>query len=277
MSNRHLRTRASKNKEQIASVQEEELILQNEPITGEIATIQSESNSATKKTQDTSSTTSTKTLNSTDYAVNRMQILDPFSVIINLAILSYKPINTKISIASNKINIQETGIFQALVRYIFQDSKYELNLLYNPIELACEYFLDTVQLNELPKVKHLFERALKGIEQLSITYADDKVICHCLNYYMSLIQNFLGDVYDENLFKLDSMTHHYKKDLIQKLNERWSIEKRKVISEMNDYLMKGLESSDNKNNKNDKNMNVTCMETFMHDIDLETIRIIYEA
>ena len=91
---------------------------------------------------------------------------------------------------------------------------------------------------------------------------------------MSLIQNFLGDVYDENLFKLDSMTHHYKKDLVQKLNERWSIEKRKVISEMNEYLMKGLESTDN---KNDKNMNVTCMETFMHDIDLETVRIIYEA
>ena len=82
---------------------------------------------------------------STDYALHRTQILDPLSVIINLAILSYKPVNTKISITNNCISVQETGIFQAFVRYLFRDNKYFLNLLYNPIELACEYFLDETQ------------------------------------------------------------------------------------------------------------------------------------
>ena len=211
---------------------------------------------------------------STEYAVHQTQILDPMSAIINLAILSYKPVNTKISIAHNCIHIQETGIFQAFVRYMFRDNKYFLNLLYNPIELAGEYFLNKDRLNTTPKIKQLFERALLGIEQLRITYADDNVIHLCLNYYMSLIQNYLGNKYDDKLFKPDLMTPHYKKELIQKLNDRWSPEKLKVISEMNEYLMKGSDTSDATNGQV-KYDNVKCMEIFMRDVDEETHRIIY--
>lgn len=210
---------------------------------------------------------------STDYAFHRTQILDPFSVIINLAILSYKPVNTKISIANNCINVQETGIFQALVRYLFSDNKYYLNLLYNPIELACEYFLDKDHLSQLPKITQLFERALIGIQQLCQTYADDNVIRLCLNYYSSLIQNFLGKNYNDKLFKTDAMTPHYKKDLMQKLNERWTTEKLKVITEMNDFLITGVAITDNTGVA--KYDNVMCMQMFMRDIDAETTRIVY--
>ena len=215
---------------------------------------------------------------STDYALHRTQILDPLSVIINLAILSYKPVNTKISITNNCISVQETGIFQAFVRYLFRDNKYFLNLLYNPIELACEYFLDETRLDQFPKMKPLFERALVGINQLSQTYADDNVIRLCLNYYSSLIQNFLGKHYDDNLFKLDAMTPHYKKDLIEKMNERWTVEKIKVITEMNDFLMTGTgtnSTADNATTTMAKYDNVMCMQMFMRDIDAETARIIY--
>ena len=215
---------------------------------------------------------------STDYAIHRTQILDPLSVIINLAILSYKPVNTKVSIAHNCISIQEVGIFQAFVRYLFRDNKYYLNLLYNPIEMACEQFLDKERLKELPKMTQLFERALVGIQQLCETYADDNVIRVCLNYYSSLIQNYLGKNYDENLFKIDSMTPHYKKDLVQKLNERWTDEKLKVITEMNEFLMKGAGSNvanDNATTSMAKYDNVMCMQMFMRDIDAETTRIIY--
>ena len=213
---------------------------------------------------------------STDYAFHQTQILDPLSVIINLAILSYKPVNTKISIANNCISIQEAGIFQAFVRYLFRDNKYYLNLLYNPIEMACEYFLDNERLTQLPKMTQLFDRALVGIQQLCDTYADDNVIRVCLNYYSSLIQNYLGKSYDSNLFKLDAMTPHYKKELVQKLNARWTDEKLKVITEMNDFLMTGSGT----NSAADTTVaakydNVMCMQMFMRDIDAETTRIIY--
>ena len=219
---------------------------------------------------------------SADYALHRTQILDPLSVIINLAIMSYKPIKTKISIANNCVNIQENGMFQALVRSIFRDTKYNLPLLYNPIEFACEHFLDKAQLKKLPKIKMLFERAIVGLENICETYVDDSVIKICLNYYMSLIQNFLGDSYDEMLFKTDAMTRYYNTDLVKKLNERWTSEKLQVIAEMNQYLVRRLDPT---NNVVDgviltgiiKMDNVMCMETFMRDIDAETVRIIYSV
>ena len=213
---------------------------------------------------------------STEYAIHRTQILDPLSAIIYLAILSYKPVNTKISISNNCIHVQEVGIFQAFVRYLFRDNKYYLNLLYNPIEFACEHFLDKEQLKQLPKITLLFERALIGINQLCETYTDDNVIRLCLNYYSSLIQNYLGKTYDENLFKLDTMTPHYKKDLVQKLNARWSAEKLKIIVEMNEFLAKGADASADNASTNGTNYdNVMCMQMFMRDIDAETTRIVY--
>lgn len=216
--------------------------------------------------------------NQTDYTLKRTQILDPLSVIINLAILSYKPVNTKISISNNRIHIQETGIFQSFVRYVFRDNKYYLNLLYNPIEFACEHFLSNYSLNELPQIAYLFERALKGIDKLGETYKDDNTIRLCLNYYSSLIRNYLGNTYDDSLFKLDTLTPHYKKDLIQKLNDRWTKDKVKVITEMNSFLMYRLESAESViDGSGPKYESVFCMETFMKEIDAETVRIMYSV
>ena len=46
-------------------------------------------------------------------------ILDPLSTIIKLSILSKKDLGCKISVANNIIILQETGMFQSFVRYIF--------------------------------------------------------------------------------------------------------------------------------------------------------------
>ena len=50
-------------------------------------------------------------------------ILDPLSTIIKLAIISFKPIGTKISICNNLIGIQEPGLFQPIVRFVFKNNK----------------------------------------------------------------------------------------------------------------------------------------------------------
>ena len=68
-------------------------------------------------------------------------ILDPFSVIVKLAILSKKDIACKLCIMNNVLYIQEPGLFQPLVRYLFQNTKEELSYLYNPIEIACSHFI----------------------------------------------------------------------------------------------------------------------------------------
>ena len=56
-------------------------------------------------------------------------ILDPLSVIIKLAILSNKPIGTKIRIDNNNIYLQEPGNFQAICRYMFKNNKTDIQYL----------------------------------------------------------------------------------------------------------------------------------------------------
>ena len=49
----------------------------------------------------------------------QLYVLDPLSVIIKLAILSNKPIGTKLHIDKNIIQLQEPGPFQSFCRYIY--------------------------------------------------------------------------------------------------------------------------------------------------------------
>ena len=63
----------------------------------------------------------------------KLFLLDPLSVIIKLAILSNKPIGTKLLIHNNIIYFQEPGPFQVLCRVIYKSNKTDLQYMYNPI------------------------------------------------------------------------------------------------------------------------------------------------
>ena len=115
----------------------------------------------------------------TDY---ELYVLDPLSVIIKLAILGNKPIGTKIHIANNVIYLQEPGPFQALCRYIYNVNKASVHFLYNPIQIACEQYLNKKSIEKTPKLINLFTCAQKGILNLSETYKSHSIIKICLNY-----------------------------------------------------------------------------------------------
>jgi len=88
---------------------------------------------------DTTNFTGTSTTIANNKLVNLAEyILDPLSVIVKLAILSNKPVGTKLQILSNTVYIQEPGIWQPICRYSFNTNKTDLQYLYNPIELACK-------------------------------------------------------------------------------------------------------------------------------------------
>ena len=82
-------------------------------------------------------------------------ILDPLSTIIKLCILSKKSIGCKISVYNNTVIIQEAGIFQPLVRYWYNNNKIDIQYLYNPIELACNYFLNEKMNNEKKRNQYI--------------------------------------------------------------------------------------------------------------------------
>ena len=185
-------------------------------------------------------------------------LLDPLSVIIKLAILSNKPIGTKICILNNLIHIQEVGPFQSFVRYWLKNNKSDLHYLYNPIEIACDNFLSVDMIDEYPTIPDLFTSALKGIDKLKETYKEHSMVILCLNYYANIISNHLGDNFNGDLFREDNISELYTDDLIEKLNNRWTNEKLVVVLELNNYLAN----------------NINCIETFMKNIDKDTSEMI---
>ena len=127
-------------------------------------------------------------------------IFDPLSTIIKLSILSNKPLNSKISIKNNIISIQECGIFQGLVRYYWLNNKEDLHYLAIPIFLACEKYLNKKYIDEIPEIKILFITAQNGLLKLMETYTNYPLIVHCLQYYHTIINTYLGNEENNILF-----------------------------------------------------------------------------
>ena len=192
-------------------------------------------------------------------------MLDPLSVIIKLAILSNKPVGTKILIQDNVIYFQEPGIFQAFCRYVLKTNKTDLQYMYNPIQIACIYFLGKEFVQVTPRIKSLFQCAQLGIEKLKETYKNCSMICLCLNYYYTIITNHLDEVYSETIFRRDSLSMLYTKEMSNALNKQWSTEKTTIILDIISFLI---------NDKMAATNNVKSLENIMDYIDLETKQII---
>jgi len=198
-------------------------------------------------------------------------ILDPLSTIIKLCILSKKDIGCKMCVYNNTVCIQETGPWQFLVRYYYNNNKIDIQYLYNPIQLACEYFLDNTKTNEKDikqkrsqNIKNLFLDAQKGLMKLQETYKNYTIISHTIYYYHNLISNFLGENYNDKLFIRDNISNIYNKELVEKMNTIWTEERIKIVLNMVDFIAKDKGSS----------KSVKCLEEFMVIIDKEIFELI---
>ena len=186
-------------------------------------------------------------------------ILDPLSVIVKLAILSNKPVGTKILMKDYVIHIQEPGIFQGLTRYINKTNRNDLQYLYNPIQLACKRYMNREYRRQNPRIVDLFICAQFGLLRLMDTYHGNTVIKLCLNYYYSLIENYVKEIYSP-IFRDDDLTELYTEQLQHNLNEIWTQEKIKIILDMIHFL------SDDKM----ANDNVKTLDIFIQNIDKHT-------
>jgi len=193
-------------------------------------------------------------------------ILDPLSTIIKLCILSKKNIGCKISVYNNTVIIQETGIFQSLVRYWYNNNKIDIQYLYNPIELACNYFLNEKISNEKKNkyIKNLFIDAQKGLHQLIDTYKNYTLLIHSLYFYNNLISNYLDNKHNDKLFIRDNLSNIYNKELVDKLNAIWTEERIKIVLDMVQFIDKDKGST----------KSVKCLEEFMVIIDQEVYELI---
>lgn len=192
-------------------------------------------------------------------------ILDPLSVIIKLAILSNKPIGTKLLIHNNIIYFQEPGPFQSITRMIYKSNKTDLQYIYNPINIACLHFLSKPFIDKTPRIKNLFLCAQNGIKKLIETYKSCSIITITLNYYYSLLTNHIAQTYNETMFVKDNLTCYYTLLINDSFNKQWTDEKIKIVLDIISFL-----------GKNDNPNNVKSLETIMEDIDKNSQNIIID-
>lgn len=192
-------------------------------------------------------------------------ILDPLSVIIKLAILSNKPVGTKLLIHNNIIYFQEPGPFQSISRMIYKSNKTDLQYIYNPINIACLHFLSKSFSEKTPRIKNLFLCAQNGVKKLIETYKSCSIITITLNYYYSLLTNHIGQTYNETMFIKDNLTCYYTLSINESFNKQWTDEKIKIVLDIISFLC-----------KNENPNNVKSLETIMEDIDKNSQNIIFQ-
>jgi hypothetical protein len=181
-------------------------------------------------------------------------LLDPFSVIVKLAILGKKPIGTKILIQANCFYFQEPGMFQSIARTYYQSNKIDIQYLFNPIYQACEAYLKENNM----KYALLFMSALEGLKRLMETYSDCSIICLCLSYYYCIIDQYIQRTQNARLFHKDNLSDLYTPDLIRHFQQGWTEDKIKIVLDIVAFLAQDQKAESN----------IRSLETLMENNDL---------
>jgi hypothetical protein len=170
-----------------------------------------------------------------------------------LAILSKKPIGTKILIQKNCLYFQEPGFFQSISRAYHHSNKIDIQYLYNPIYQACENYIKKDN-----KYAPLFGFALEGLRRLMETYSHCSIVGLCLSYYYCIIEQYVQRTQNSHLFYKDNLSDLYTPELIQHFKNGWSEEKIKIVLNIVEFL-----SQDQK-----AESNIKTLETLMDNNDV---------
>jgi hypothetical protein len=108
------------------------------------------------------------------------------------------------------------------------------------------------------KIKCLFKCAQNGLIKLMDTYKTCSVMRICLNYYYSLISNYLEEKNNDTLFRKDNLTAFYTDELLAKLGKIWTPDKINIVLNLTSYL-------------SSNEADVKSLETIMDGVD-KTIR-----
>ena len=117
--------------------------------------------------------------------LNKHDLMDPFTVIVNLALLKFKENGTKLKISNKTLSIDDKFIIQNISRTFTGQNKTDLKLLYEPIIEACTFFL--IESNDFT-IFPIFEYACEGLKKLKLTYNNFDDVKHLLNIYENIIR-----------------------------------------------------------------------------------------
>ena len=168
-----------------------------------------------------------------DTTKTNKHILDPLSVVIKLAVLSKKPLGTKCCVYNNVLYIQDKSPIQAIIRFLYKINKFELNYLYNPIHIACQTYLCGPHKK---RIEGLFVYAQKGLKQLIETYSEHNHIKHMLIMYSTIIDSYIYDKPNKQLFVKDNNSCLYNTTVLEKSAKIWRSDRIGLLINMIDFI-----------------------------------------
>jgi hypothetical protein len=121
-------------------------------------------------------------------------ILEPFQAMVQLALLGYSPVGSKLTIQDNILCIQQPGISQGVIRYFNDDNKDDLYYLFNVFRRFINYYNWMISHSQYYKLYLLLlKMTIQGLDNLIQTYSNtDKIsVLHTLQMYKTiLIKNY---------------------------------------------------------------------------------------
>lgn len=111
---------------------------------------------------------------------------DPTDLILNLALLEFLPVGTKLHFYKGKIYLQEKGFYQSISRTIFSGSKDEISIY--PISLTHGFTLHTD-----PRMNNIYRYAIRGLKKLKKTYSEVNCVIYCIEICITYIENYLNN------------------------------------------------------------------------------------
>ena len=185
---------------------------------------------------------------------NNGEFIDPLTVIINLALLKYKPIGTKINICGNTLYLDENTMYQGIVRFIGGNTKNDLKKLHIPLIYACKHYLKE---DTKDNVVLLFQCAVDGLNNLKQTYKSYDEICVSLTILENIIHKsvtnyiesieFLETLLELSQTKLDNdikimRVLNMRNDMYVQINNTWSNERIILVNTLFHELSKKKDS-----------------------------------
>jgi hypothetical protein len=163
-------------------------------------------------------------------------ILEPLQVMIQLSLVSFCPVGTKVSISNNILHIQKPTMSQGVVRWWYGDNKDDLYYLFHAIR---RYYL-WYKKDDNPIYAYILKNAIKGIDALINTYKNTKLTT--ITTTLQMYKNIL-DLENEELFKTEDAAVNLD-SVFQNITNIY--EKRILIVVYN--ILKSMENEDNERN-----------------------------
>lgn len=149
-------------------------------------------------------------------------IVDPFSCLLKLALLSFYPKGTKISIDNNEIFINAPTFLQGALRYYYGYGREDLHNLLIPIQKAILWFFN----KDDTYILCLFNLSIQGLQNLKKSYQTTSTIHHTLDYYITLLTNKTRSIlpveHEELSSSTDSIMNEKETNVHEFLKQLWS-------------------------------------------------------